>query len=362
MAFRRIAYFISGHGFGHAARASAVMAAAADRDAAFHFEIFSDVPLWFFKDSLRANWRLHRLKVDIGLVQRSPFEVDLQKTADLLRACLPYRDRLLSELAQRLRVLKCRAVVCDIAPLGIAAARKAALPILLVENFTWDYIYNGYPALLSSCTPQIDYLAQLFASAEHHVQPQPFCVRYAGAVSANPVARRRQLPVEEVRRRLRLPPEASMVLVTTGGIPLDYKFLGRLESLPGVRFVLPGAARGPTRRGSLILLPHRSGFHHPDLVSASDAVIGKLGYSTLAETYLAGVPLAYIPRMSSPENRSLESFATTRLKTVSIEPREFIEGTWVSRVNEILALSRSVPPTANGDVQVADLLVKLAGG
>ena len=33
---------------------------------------------------------------------------------------------------------------------------------------------------------------------------------------------------------------------------------------------------------NLILLPHHSVFFHPDLVNASDAVVGKLGYSTLA--------------------------------------------------------------------------------
>jgi hypothetical protein len=35
---------------------------------------------------------------------------------------------------------------------------------------------------------------------------------------------------------------------------------------------------------NLVLLPHHSGFYHPDLVNASDAVIGKVGYSTAGRT------------------------------------------------------------------------------
>ena len=50
----RIAVFISPHGYGHASRAAAVMAALADLDAAVEFEIFTTVPPWFFRDSLSA--------------------------------------------------------------------------------------------------------------------------------------------------------------------------------------------------------------------------------------------------------------------------------------------------------------------
>ena len=46
---KRIAYFISPHGFGHAARAAAVMQAISDTDAAVGFEIFTTVPSWFFQ-------------------------------------------------------------------------------------------------------------------------------------------------------------------------------------------------------------------------------------------------------------------------------------------------------------------------
>ncbi len=52
----RIAYFISPHGFGHAARAAAVMEATYEMDPAIRFEIFTQVPRWFFHDSLSGNF------------------------------------------------------------------------------------------------------------------------------------------------------------------------------------------------------------------------------------------------------------------------------------------------------------------
>ncbi len=45
-----LAYFISPHGFGHAARACAVMSAILERMPGVRFEIFTEVPRWFFVD------------------------------------------------------------------------------------------------------------------------------------------------------------------------------------------------------------------------------------------------------------------------------------------------------------------------
>ena len=45
------------------------------------------------------------------------------------------------------------------------------------------------------------------------------------------------------------------------------------------------------REKNVILLPANTDLYHPDLVHAADAVVAKLGYSTVAETYSAGVPL-----------------------------------------------------------------------
>ena len=63
-----------------------------------------------------------------------------------------------------------------------------------------------------------------------------------------------------------------------------------------VTFVIPGGADDYLWQENLVLLPHHSRFYHPDLVAAADAVVGKVGYSTVAETFHAGAPLGYVPR------------------------------------------------------------------
>ncbi|MFQ5686179.1 MAG: hypothetical protein ACE5GV_05910 [Candidatus Scalindua sp.] len=54
-----IGYFISPHGFGYAALASAVMVSMHDINPSIRFEIFTTIPEWFFLQSLSGPFTYH---------------------------------------------------------------------------------------------------------------------------------------------------------------------------------------------------------------------------------------------------------------------------------------------------------------
>ena len=110
---------------------------------------------------------------------------------------------------------------------------------------------------------------------------------------------------------------------------------------------------------NLALLPHHSDFFHPDLINACDAVIGKLGYSTLAEIYHAGVPYGYIPRSTFKESEALEAFVKNQMNGCAISESQFQEGSWVSFLPEILALPRIKRDDLNGAVEAARFVCKV---
>jgi hypothetical protein len=165
-----IACFISPHGYGHAARAAAVMEALRALDPAFQFEIYTQVPEWFFQNSLSGAFRYHALLTDVGLTQKNSLVEDLPATLARLSQLFPFDRTVIQTLAEQVVAQGCRLVLCDIAPMGIAVAQAAGLPSLLVENFTWDWIYEGYPAYRQPLQPYIDYLRELFAAADYHIQ------------------------------------------------------------------------------------------------------------------------------------------------------------------------------------------------
>lgn len=350
-----IAYLISPHGFGHAARAAAVMNALAVREHEVHFHIFTRVPRWFFAESLQAAFTYHTCLTDIGLVQNNALEENLPQTLQRLEKFFPFNQSLIADLSHLITRHKCRAVLCDIAPLGIAVARAAGVPSILVENFTWDWIYAGYTRDDARFQEYVTYLRGVFRSADYHIQTEPICARRACDLVTPPVAREPRTSARTIRARLGIPPRARVVLITMGGIPQQHAFLDRLMQMPRVYFVVPGHTRAE-RRNNVILLPHRSAFYHPDLVHASDVVIGKAGYSTVAEAYRAGIPFGFVSRAKFREARTMARFIKTQMHGIEIAPDEFASGRWLARLDDLLALPRLVRREANGATLVAQFI------
>jgi hypothetical protein len=351
-----VAAFVSPHGFGHAGRACAVMQALHDLEPRTRFEIFTLVPEWFFADSLRCRFSYHPLRTDVGLVQKTPLVEDPGGTLRHLEDFLPFEPGLVASLARILEALDCRIVLSDISPLGIAVARSAGLRSVLVENFTWDWIYEPYSAALPAFSKVIADLSAIFETATLHIQTEPVCRPDERYPRVPPVSRAPRTAPHPARAHLGVPPDVPIVLMTMGGVPWRHASLRRLEETRGTVFVVPGAAERPERRGSLLALPHRSGFFHPDLVNAVDAVVGKLGYSTVAEVYAAGVPFAFTQRETFRESDALAAFARDHMPCLALSAEELAESTWVDRVPELLGMPRSSGARENGAAAAAALL------
>ncbi len=354
-----VAVFVTPHGFGHAARAAAIMAELLRQLPKTHFEIFTEVPRWFFAESLPPCFTYHRLACDVGLVQRSPLQVDLDQTVARLDASASMRARVVERVAKQLERLGCRLVVADIAPLGIAVAERLHRPSVLVENFTWDWIYSTYRDAPERLLHHARKMAPVFSRADLRLQAEPVCHAVTTAIPIPPVARSPRSARADVRWRLGVPENDSMILLSMGGVRWDYGRLTALEKQHRAWIVVPGGARVVRRRGRLILLPFHSQFFHPDLVFAADLVVGKLGYSTVAETFLAGAAMAFVTRPGFPESPILQTWVSRHLPAHEIEEESFRRGDWLPRVTALLAAGRRPRERENGARSAARVITEL---
>jgi hypothetical protein len=355
-----LAYFVTPHGYGHAARAAAIMASLTEINPNFHFEIFTQVPEWFFAASQPGAYTYHDCISDVGLAQETPLTEDLDLTIQRLSALLPFRPENLSALQMEIQSTTCRLVVCDIAPLGIAAARAAALPSVLVENFTWDWIYQGYVDEEPRFKAPIQYLHEVFSTANYHIQTEPVCTPSpASHLTTHPVSRKPRLPSGEIRRMLGISPTAKVVLISMGGIEGQYPFVQKLLDLSEINFIIPGGGQSMQAEKNLVFLPHHSNFYHPDLMGASDMVIGKAGYSTISEAYWAGIPFAYVARQRFPESPVMADFIQSSIGGFEISPDDFQKGIWIDRLPEWLVRPRIQRQPPNGAHQVAHFICGL---
>lgn len=355
-----LAYFITPHGFGHAARACAVMSAAQRRIPDLRWEIFTRVPDWFFTESLTGPYTLHPTDTDVGLVQVDALRADLPATVERLAGLLPFDPDRVGALAAQVNSLGCQAILCDIAPLGIAVAQAAGLPAVLVENFTWVEIYQGYLAECPALQPFSEQMAHWFAAADFHVQTEPVCQPAASAaLTVPPVSRRPRTDRAAVRARLAIPDGEPLLLITMGGVDFQHSYLERLARFPGVHFVLPGNHTATGAPPNVHLLSPRSGIFHPDIVAASDGVVGKIGYSTLAEVYAAGVPYGYVPRPRFRESDVLSAFVERSMAGFAIDTDELSDGNWIEHIPDLLALPHRVDQRVNGAEEIGIFLQRM---
>lgn len=416
----RLAVFVSPHGFGHAARAAAILEALhealAARGRRLEATLYTSVPRWFFAESLPASpsfsLSYRELVCDVGLVQRSAVEEDLPATVERLeRFWTEARSVHLRDLLSELRVARADAVLCDIAPLGLLAAREAGLPAILVENFTWDWIYEPLVEREPRFAPWVDRMRELFALADLHLQAEPVCAPlppspteaalaetpppapsstspaesppsteslFALSSSSNkevssldrtatsvvrvpPIARRPRSAPRAVRERLGVAPDRPMILVSMGGVRWRFASFDAWRATNDFDFVVPGGAESEERRGNVVLLPHHSPVHHPDLVAAADVVVGKLGYSTVAEAHAAGARFLFPPRAGFREHPVLAEFVGRTLPAEEISLAELASGAWVDRLPALLARRRPAATPSAGAAAAAAAILDFLG-
>lgn len=352
-----VAYFVTDHGYGHASRAVAVMAAIAQQQPGVFFEVFTTAPKWLFEQQKLFRFRYHQQKTDVGLIQSTPFEVDLEATVAELSRFLPFEPGGVAETALYLRSIQTRLVICDIAPIGIAIANRADIPAALIENFTWDWIYRGYHQRHGGLRRFSECLGAVYAAARIRIQVEPFCEPSPVGFKTGPVCRPISADPIDVRANLGLSAADAMVLVSFGGLGKPRRLVDSLPERDDIVFVLPGSKEEQRPRKNVILLPSHPGPAHPDLVNAADAVIGKVGYSTVAEVYQAGVPFGYLSRNDFPESAVLVDFIESHIPSAVLDRDTFTRGAWGNDLTRILSMPRVKRDSGAGAQQVAQHLM-----
>ena len=359
----KIAYFISSHGFGHASRASAIMEALTALDPQIRFDIYTGTPEWLFRDAGLTNFTYHPGAVDVGLVQLNPMDHDLPRSVINIRDYLNSIPERSDALAAELHSLGIEAVICDISPLGIITGKKAELPTFLFENFTWDWLYELYVPQCPDFQPLNDRLREIFIQADFRMQSEPLCDPISGAdILIPPASRKPHHTAEEFRTSLGIPDSHRIGLISMGGIPENLDFAVDCPISDNVTLLLPGTFEKTEKLGNKILLPHHSGYYHPDMVHAADFIIGKAGYSTIAEVCAAGAAYGFISRDNFRESDVTADFLRKRPNTLEIALDRFEAFSLDEEIGKLLDLGRIAPQPVNGSDIAAKFLIENYAG
>lgn len=321
----------------------------------FTAHIFTSAPESIFTQSL-TNYRYYNYLTDIGFIQKDALEVDLEATCVQLHTLIPFDDNTLEHLAEKCQDMSL--IICDISPMGIAVAKKLGIPSVLIENFTWDWLYDAYRKdfpLIGSFTR---YFEEQFASVDYHIQTEPVCNPAKADLRCGPIFRRIRENPERIRKTFQCG-QRKIVLVTMGGITFFPSFLDILKEYSNFFFIFCGQQKNCCLSENVHLLDRTTNYFHPDLINCADIVVFKSGYSTLAECYQAGKATFCIQRDGFAESAVIEAFAKNFLLSRIISQTDFASGKWLELLPETVSYQPQQLVRANGADVVANFLFSL---
>lgn len=337
-----IVFYISGHGFGHASRSIELMRALVRKRPALRLIVKSTAPSWLFAQVTGATYE--RFEADVGMTQTDSLTIDAGDTAR--QAARFYRDfdpRADAEAAW-LRSAHVELVLGDIPPLAHAAAARAGLPSLAIGNFTWDWIYEGYPAFEQSAPGVVQTIRDAYRQCTRALRLPMHggFVSMPDVVDIPMIGRRSTIDPRTTRRALEVPDDRLFVLVSFSGRGLDLP-LERIARNEGLTILSPPAA-----------LPQP--LEYQDLVAAADLVISKPGYGIVSECVANRTPLLYTSRGQFVEYDVFVAEMPRVLRCRFISQDDLRSGRWRPHIEALLA---QAPPSEHTRVDGAEVAAEM---
>ena len=354
-----VAFYISGHGYGHASRQIEVINAFARRRPDVRIFVRSAVTRWLLDATIVPPFEIDDRPSDTGVVQIDSLHLDAE--ASIAQAGAFYRtlDARAEAEAGLLQRHGAVLVVADAPPLGCAAAARAGIPSFVVSNFTWDWIYQGYAEYLAAAPDLVPTIQAAYRQAHGawrlpmHGGFETFPVVEDIPLIARHAARGR----DDVRRALGIARDRPAVLASFGAYGVSRMPDGAPDCVPAWTVVVSDRTLQAGTAPDGVLGIHEDalyaqGLRYEDLVGAVDAVLTKPGYGIVSECVANGTAMVYTSRGRFAEYDVFVEEMPRYLRCAFISHGDLEAGRWRAALERALA-QPAPPPAATSGAGVA---------
>lgn len=317
----RLLVAITPHGYGHAAQVAVVLEALAARCPDLELHLHTEVPRAFLESRIPLPFTLHPGSSDFGMRMHSALHIDLEASARDYARLNAQRDRELSRLADLLELVRPDRVLSNVPWLPLRAAAEQRIPAFALCSLNWADIYEHYFSARPEARELLAAMRDDYRSARRFLAPEP------------------HMPMPWMDNLETIGPLARIGRNRRAEIDAAFGIGGRqllLVALGGVAGRLP-VTDWPRRADRVLLVPDewgaerediiplgRLGMPFIDILASCDALIGKLGYGTVAECACNGVPMIHAPRDDWPEEPVLAAWLArvgrlARIETADLE-------------------------------------------
>ena len=317
---KRICFYLSDHGFGHIARNLPMIVSTVRNYDACIYIVCGECHIEFAKQNLKMMLTAEEYErisfrsehTDIGLICKpGTLLVDTDK---LTQACTDYLAQLPQKAeaeADWLKENRIDAVLCDMPLWSIEACELANVPLLYVGNFTWTELYREFlpETIWKTYANYYGKIRHSMFYALHNPEMLEF-LNDSEITKTSVTARSfHEDAVAEIRSKHKRP-----IIFIALGMSAQFKKPVDVSSVPYDFYTTEGV---PLVGENVEAIPY-STLNTQDYVAASDYVISKAGWGTVAECLLAHKPMALFRRDGVLEDRTTIRLLEERHLAVSI--------------------------------------------
>jgi hypothetical protein len=344
---KNLAYYISGHGYGHYARSIPVLRRLVDD---FKVHIKSEIQESLFTKFLKKNFCYWHQSVDTGCRHSTSLEVDYEETFK----CFKDFQNLSRLQAEKLWLQENQIalVLSDVASMPLKAAHDLGIPSILIGNFTWSDIYNHLPAA-EEHKHLLQVLEEEYRCADLHILPQchlpPLQVEKSKEVGF--LAQQGQNIRKDLEQHLDICfTDKTLVFIYLGEYGTHSVLWENLSQHKDCLYL----SRDPIEQSvpGLHILDNR--FDFPDLIASVDVVCTKGGYSTLGSAFASHKPVITCERHDFYEFEAIREYLLKTQTGVIIADEDFYQGNWQAAIKTALSLTVKDKVPLNGEIAILE--------
>ncbi|KAM0059342.1 putative L-arabinokinase [Helianthus debilis subsp. tardiflorus] len=355
------AYYVTGHGFGHATRVVEVVRHLILAGHDVH--VVTGAPDFVFTTEIQSpRLFLRKLVLDCGAVQADALTVDrLASLEKYSETAVAPRASILATEVKWLNSIKADLVVSDVVAVACRAAADAGIRSVCVTNFSWDFIYAEYVMAAGYHHRSIVWqIAEDYSHCEFLIRlpgytPMP---AFRDVIDVPLVVRRLHKSRKEVRSEMGISEDVKLVILNFGGQPAGWKL--KEEFLPPGWLCLVCGASEQELPPNFIKLP--KDVYTPDVMAASDCMLGKIGYGTVSEALAYKLPFVFVRRDYFNEEPFLRNMLEYYQGGVEMIRRDLLTGHWIPYLERATSLKPSYDGGVNGGQVAARILQDTANG
>lgn len=356
------AYYVTGHGFGHATRVVEVVRHLILAGHDVH--VVTGAPDFVFTTEIQSpRLFLRKLVLDCGAVQADALTVDrlasLEKYSET--AVIP-RASILATEVEWLNSIKADLVVSDVVAVACRAAADAGIRSVCVTNFSWDFIYAEYVMAAGIHHRSIVWqIAEDYSHCEFLIRLPGYCPMpaFRDVIDVPLVVRRLHKHRKEVRKELGISDDIKLLILNFGGQPGGWKL--KQEYIPsGWLCLVCGASENQELPPNFIKLAKDA--YTPDVIAASDCMLGKIGYGTVSEALAYKLPFVFVRRDYFNEEPFLRNMLEYYHSGVEMIRRDLLTGHWKPYLERAISLKPCYEGGTNGGEVAARILQDTAVG